>query len=854
MAAMRRIVVVLLALAGCGDNSCPGPFPDGDPDGHAAPLQAGPTEARAGRIHAADLPAVSSGLITWQDGDFVLANDKIALVIEDVGDSDLYDPWGGRPVGLARVENGALALPNNFGEFFVLTGRSTVLTAAVSVINDGSDGKPAIIRARGRLHPLPFFENIISILYNDRYEDIEAAIDYELAPGAEHVDIRMRYASPREEVARVPSTLHAVMYTKRTGAPPFQPDLGFEEQLSGSAYLALVDDDATTWAYAPAEGTLNSSISVSGFLGAFSAGFEIPPCSTSERLHAKLIIGGPGIDGVVAAAARTFGQEQRELVGTITRDGVPAPGVRVHAIDSAGEKYLTRATTDESGNYRLHVPAEADVRLDTYSQGDVSVSVQQGTGTVAQTIDLAATGFVHVVATENGAPVPARVQILPTSSTQLVRPPANYGEPPVTGGRLHVAFPVTGDVTLRVPPGSWEVIVSRGYEYDIVRQTVSVVANQTVQFDAALDRVVDTAGIQCGDFHIHTWRSNDSGDESLLKVSQAVADGLELPVRSEHEFVGDFRGEIAQLGVDRYAAGFGSIELTSMEIWGHMGVFPLDFDPTQVNGGAPKWQSFPTRDNPDATFETLSPPLVFDRVRARNEAPVVIINHPRGGANYFDYVGFDPATGLASLEGEWDTKFTLVEVFNDSGWQANRNRNVADWFGLLRAGRRVFAVGSSDSHGISSSPVGYPRTCIALGTDDPRQLTANQVRDGLAAGRTSISGGIYVTALIGAAGPGETVTGAGSSLDVTITIQAAPWVDVTAIDIVVDGQTIDTIPVMPSDANPQNPTIRWSGRVAIPTQASGSFVVVAAYGTQPLEPVHPGRIPFGVTNPIFVAP
>ena len=53
-------------------------------------------------------------------------------------------------------------------------------------------------------------------------------------------------------------------------------------------------------------------------------------------------------------------------------------------------------------------------------------------------------------------------------------------------------------------------------------------------------------------------------------------------------------------------------------------------------------------------------------MRARPEAPVVIINHPRGPTNYFGYVGYDPATGLADSVGDWDTKFTLVEVFNDS--------------------------------------------------------------------------------------------------------------------------------------------------------------------------------------------
>ena len=91
--------------AGCGDNRAPCPlaFADGDPDGHPEPLGAGAGEARAGRIRDDQLPAVASGLVTWRGGDFVLANDQVALVIEDAGDSDLYDPWGGRPVGLARV-------------------------------------------------------------------------------------------------------------------------------------------------------------------------------------------------------------------------------------------------------------------------------------------------------------------------------------------------------------------------------------------------------------------------------------------------------------------------------------------------------------------------------------------------------------------------------------------------------------------------------------------------------------------------------------------------------------------------------------------------------------------------------
>ena len=100
----------------------------------------------------------------------------------------------------------------------------------------------------------------------------------------------------------------------------------------------------------------------------------------------------------------------------------------------------------------------------------------------------------------------------------------------------------------------------------------------------------------------------------------------------------------------------------------------------------------------------------------------------------------------------------------------------------------------------------------------------------------------------------EDQTGAGVQQQVDVTIQAATWIDVTAIELIVDGQTVDTIPIMPSDADPQNPIVRWRGQIPVNVRAAGGFVVIAAYGTQPLEPVHPGRVPFGVTNPIFVVP
>jgi hypothetical protein len=368
-----------------------------------------------------------------------------------------------------------------------------------------------------------------------------------------------------------------------------------------------------------------------------------------------------------------------------------------------------------------------------------------------------------------------------------------------------------------------------------------------------MDRVVDTTGVQCGDFHIHTHRSNDSGDDPTNKLRSALADGVELPVRTDHEWVDSFQPLIDELGVNAWALGIGSIEMTSFQVWGHMNVFPLDPDPTRVNAGAPAWQTFPTADDPDAPLETLSPVDVFDDVRARPEQPVIIINHPTGGTEYFDYAGFDPETGLVDRPEYWDEEFTLVEIFNDTSWLGAREGRVEAWFSLLDSGRPIFAVGSSDSHGISSSPVGYPRTCIEVGTDDPSSLTADVVRDQLAAGHANVSGGIYLDVAVGAAGPGDTATGTGTTANVSIKVQAATWVDVDELEIVVDG--VGTIvPIEPGDADPVDPVIRFEQDVPITVAAGGSWVVVGVYGDADLEPVHPGRRPFAASNPIWIQP
>ncbi len=817
-------------------------FPAGG-DGHADPFGAKAAgQARAGRIKdASQIVQAPDARQKLAIGDFWLTNDKVAFSIEDKGLSDGYNRFGGEILTVDLV--GADGRPlgrSRYNETLMGFSREVIKPDSVSVAADGSDGKEAIVRVRGKLAPIEFLGNLATIFPNEY--GFPAVVDYVLAPGAEKLLIRVALTNDGEEDVTVKSDeMHGFfhyawsrLYTREGGfASP-----------KGTMDFAAFDNGQVGFAWRSPRGKLTWGVEISGFQLANGPGFSIAKGETKVLDHAEVIVGGPQLDDLLQAIARTDGDTSRRAVsGKLTdASGAPVAGAFVHGVDGSGLE-LTRTVTQADGSFTVHLPS-AGAKLVPSEQGyPPHAGTDVGAATSTQDLQFAPHGtiVVHVREKGTGVHVPARVQVIPKEA--LPPTPATRGVLDEANGRLWADFAVTGDTTLVVPPGDHRVVVTRGQEWELFDQTVTVAAGATQELTATLEHSVDTTGVLCADFHIHSFYSADSADPVVHKVKGAIADGLDIPVSSEHEWIIDFQPVIEELGLTEWAFGAPSEELTTFT-WGHFGVLPLRPKDDRVNRGAMDWIG-------------KMPDQFFGEVHDEPDKPILIINHPSGGGfgAYFSATDFDPKVGKGMKSDLWSEKFEAVEVYNDSDFDSNRTKSVRDWMSLLARGKRVWSVGGSDSHAIRTSPVGYPRTCIFFGHDDPKKLTPDLIRDALMTGNATVSGGLYLTVKgPGGEAPGGTITAGDAEVTLDVTVRAPSWLSADTLEVLRDGATLTTIPLgAPTGPGPGKV---WSVKVPVSKQTgkSESFVIFHAKSAKDVDlaPLYPGRRPFAASNPIFL--
>lgn len=848
------LLAVLLSgglLFGCGSDSDEAPpteagtectsidqsaLAPGSTAGHADPFGAKAAgQARAGQLTGPLMarvkrPADARNRI--KEGDYVLANDKLVAVVEAARESDAYNTFGGE-IGILEpvADDGAFTGISQYGETLIAFSRQTVAPTSVTVVADGSDGKAAIVRVSGVLKNIPFLD-AFQALYKAEY-NIPAAFDYVLQPHAEAIEVRVSLVNTSAEALTF-GTNQLVGFFQTNRAKMFTDKNGFGTPAGDTSWVGF-DGRTTSVGFRMKASPLNFGLDISGFQYFGAKGASVGACAAATLDYAQVFATAGTIDDLQTMKRRIDADTSyREFTGTLNEaGGAPIADAEVHATLEDGT-YLTYARTDASGNFKMHLPPSPSLLTAIANGYDIPapIRVEPSASTATLTLPTHATLRVKVTDTADASAIPARIQVIPVNKPAAA--PAAFGVVQEGLGRLHQALTMGEEVSLPVPAGDHRVIVTRGFEWTLFDATVSATSGNETPINAALTHVVDSSGVMCADFHVHSNYSVDSTDPPLLKVKSAIADGLEMPISSDHEWIYNFQPLIQENGLTKWAFSFPSEELSTFS-FGHFGIIPKYPDANAVNVGAIPWIG-------------KTPQEMFAIANALPEKPVVIVNHPRSGGSfgaYFSASVFNPAT--ATGNSLYSEGFGALEVMNDSDFEANRDATVNDWFALLNAGKSFWAVGNSDSHKVVNGPVGYPRNCLSLGTDDPSSLTPELVRDVLRSGANVVTGGIFLSVKSPTGtGPGSTSTQGSYS----VVVQTAPWITADTLEVIVDGESVDTRSLTPTQTAPAK-RYELAIDVAPKTSRARHWVVFHAKGAGDLSPLHPGRNAFATSNPIF---
>ena len=293
-------------------------------------------------------------------------------------------------------------------------------------------------------------------------------------------------------------------------------------------------------------------------------------------------------------------------------------------------------------------PSEYTLTFQGESRSTVSVDVSvnpttiYGGPTTLADVDLDNTGSIAFTVTDvgTGFPTAAKLTIVGTGGTPdpdfgnqfLTR--RNYsgidpnGPLPVGGSgalsnatagtpALNFETDADGSGTLELPPGTYLVYASRGLEYTIDSQPITVTSGSTANVSLAVERVVDTSGYVSMDFHVHSGKSFDSSLPLVDRVASYLAEGVEVMVSTDHDFISDYSPMISSLSAEDEINSIIGNELT--------GGIPVPADPTQDGTVFPEgighWNAWPltvianNRRNGAPPDEFITPGTAIDRLR-----------------------------------------------------------------------------------------------------------------------------------------------------------------------------------------------------------------------------------------------
>jgi len=834
-------------------------------------------ESRALQITSATQKMTGSDVLATP-GDYLLMNEKAAFVIDAPQTGPLYPKtyyyYGGILVDAAAVSGCAQASVERFGELAPIFGMldtsdfgNSVLRAfhgtSISVLNDGSDGKAAVVRVHGVddhfwLVEMTLLRNVIEGGTPRSLSDpigVSLDLDYILEPGSAVLQLQLHITNTNSTPlslltgAMVNSSNSVTARAYSSGQESFG---GFAVNIGAPWFVQGASDGSYALAMdTPLMGNLNESgmDALVDLNEAIVAPLALAPAGSSgdtQTVSYYVAVGATDSNSAVQAlqanAPASLAHPMYPVSGSVIDDatGQPLADIDVELQRQTGSdtwSAMDAFHTDAHGNFSGAVAQfdGATFRFATDAPGRiVSASQSFDSNSIpSPTLHVAPNGTLALHAVDgNGAPIPVRLQLRADGAAEMD------------------LFPVKGSGNVSLPPGDYEVSVTHGYVYEPYEGTVTITANQSTPLSVTLPKLVDTSGFLALDSHVHAGPSIDSRLDVGTRLLSVAADGIEVFVHSDHEIISDYTPQLADAGLTGTMAVVAGEEVTAT-IPEHTNMFPVQPDPTHLRGAPVPWFG-------------LDFDHIFAAERARG-AGITELNHPRMGCAWMCLIKWNRITGLPDVTdpsaigmlpgtNPWSWDFDAFEYINGIKSvtldPANPDSTgiLDDWLAFANLGHPKTAVGVSDVHG--TDEVGNARTYYATSDTVATFQEANLV-SAIKEHRALVSTGAFARVQInGTANMGDTITATGGTVDLHVHIEALPELSITHFVVLVNCDQVAKIAATSPSA-----VVKYDGTITIPVARDATVVVLAMGGKLPMgleQGGDPTQMPRATTNPIFV--
>lgn len=802
------------------------------------------------------------------DGDFLLMNANAAFVIQGSGHVNTYYYYGGVPIDAVALNGCSQASRERFEELWLLLGKlnasafaGSILRAfrgdSFDIVNDGADGKAAIVKVTGADDVFWLAEDeLIDMSYQGGVPKqmsepfgVKVEVAYILPPDSNvlQLDITFRNQSAdwksflAAAAARFGDSTEARWYVGDTMSIS-----GFDIAQAVPWMVAAGGDGA--WAFAMKSG-LMGTLDVAGVtalvdLNQLFGPIVLNPAGQEDdaaTITYYLSVGGFDSNSAVRplhevnpepipGAAYSLTPVQGSVTG---EDGAAVVGALVEVQGKNGKgqwSILDSFYTGADGSFGGEVAnfgGKIPLRLQARALGRPDPApIDLPLPAPPVTITMGASGtLAYDIKDDEGRALPAKI-LLWQQGTVARR---IYG---------------TGAGTVTLVPGDYEVSVTRGFEYGTFQGQLTVTAGAEAALAVTLGHLIDTTGWVSTDAHEHAGPSPDNKISIPDRIRSAAAEGVDVAVSTDHEYVSSWQWAIDETGLGDWIATVVGQEVTA----------PLP-EHTNIYGGVVPRFDLDARGGMVAWFgKDLAEIYALERTRG---AQINQLNHPR---HYIELIGYDPTTGKLGLtdptvlgfeEGAalWDWDFDAIELQNGPAEVfGNGGPAMFDyWMSFHNLGHRVTAMGNSDAH--DDEIVGTPRDFYPASSEDPWQFQEDELVQAVKEGRVVVSTGAFAKVTINGAGIGDTVTDTDGAADLAVHIEAIPEIEVTHFKVYANCDAVLTVATSDPAA-----VVKYDGVVKVPA-AKDVHVVVVGFGKSPLPrgmSQFNERVPRFVTNPIFV--